>query len=493
MLSHAAMTDNSLQLVYRVAQLETELHFTQEQLSQVQGVNHYLLQQLASRGSLSSLPEQPQNTTHHERPQTSCNAAQHALPKQHRELVQDSESSIDSDVIPTSAKPSEDAGPHIRREGQARVPKSKRINESTTMLQHAPHVINNKAIDRISQYHIRRDSAVDVRQGPSHARPVSRDKQDSRPNYLGSRAHYEYHRLLGAACFIEDMDADEKAVHWRKFARNCPHASAAQWESYYESDVRPVYLEKQRARELTVTLPSRVELDNHGHALSTDAEKLKKGEGVASTSQDPQDGGLGAVPQEMSLAAPIEKLIPNLIDFDDADDKVDAPVQPAIGIEMKSSPSPSPKQTPPPTRARRMPPLEVEQLFHQASTDDPFPHRTAIITNVSPEQGAHLALTSLERPDVVSATHIRTSRMRLKNGVMETDTLMVVLDSGQRLRELVEQCDGKWPMSSPGQSDCGAAAIGIVETATHPELLAVKHSAPSLPVRPTGYIGGGRG
>jgi hypothetical protein len=98
------------------------------------------------------------------------------------------------------------------------------------------------------------------------------------------------------------------------------------------------------------------------------------------------------------------------------------------------------------------------------------------MTNIPPGLTTNAALTNLERSGVISATHLRTSGMRLKNGVVETDTIMIIFSSGERLRELIEQCEGEWPITSPEQSDCGTATIRIVKTATHPGLLAAKRS-----------------
>jgi hypothetical protein len=524
------MANDSLQLVFRMAQLETELRFTQETLSQVEGVNRYLLQQLASRASTISPLAQPQTKTPQDSMEASNSSTSLAHASQSRETTQDTESSAGSGAIDTSGNVSDDSDPRPSKEGQARIVELQPSSGAKATLQDAPHRINSpgKTVDADFQHRERKDSVTDIGQVQKFARPIRRYTPVARRSGLGSLVHFEYHRLLGAACFIEDMDAEGKAAHWRTFARNFPNVSAAQWESYYESDVRPIYLEKQRARESAVVPPSRVELNHHGHAVGTDSAKTSQNEGTDPTSHNPKDGEVGCQPQEMPLAVPDEQVVP-LIAFDDGDDEADAPAQPvadsqpspspslpptqipppitepvadsltittspsqpqtevppsAAGPVADSEPSPSPPhltftsptQAPPPTKPRNMPPLDIEHLFHQPSASVPFPHRTAIITNVPPELATHSGLSKLQSSDIISAIRIRTSGMRLKSGVMDTDTILIVFKSGERLEELVKDCGGKWSITSPGQSDSGTATISVVKTATHPGLLGMRAS-----------------
>jgi len=55
---------------------------------------------------------------------------------------------------------------------------------------------------------------------------------------------YEHNRLAGVATFIEDFGQEQYAEYWQEYA--CEHRdhSARQWREYYESEVRPAYLEK---------------------------------------------------------------------------------------------------------------------------------------------------------------------------------------------------------------------------------------------------------
>ena len=56
----------------------------------------------------------------------------------------------------------------------------------------------------------------------------------------------EHNRLLGAACFIYDMQKEmseiEQAGYWKSFARSSAGHSAQEWEEYWHKTVKPIYL-----------------------------------------------------------------------------------------------------------------------------------------------------------------------------------------------------------------------------------------------------------
>jgi len=58
----------------------------------------------------------------------------------------------------------------------------------------------------------------------------------------------EHNRLAGAAVWIEDYSEHEYASYWVEYAARHHDHSAGEWRQYYESKIRPTYIEKMAAR-----------------------------------------------------------------------------------------------------------------------------------------------------------------------------------------------------------------------------------------------------
>jgi hypothetical protein len=471
MLAHNAMTDNSFQLVYRIAQLETELRFTQEKLGQAEGANAYLLQQLASLASSPGLAQQSQPISRGNLLECSDDIVTKPLANEPRDDRERRTQLSGSLPVTLNAATLGDADPHASRSGQSLSSKLQRADDSTVTQQGKSAIEDKtrKLVEPRSLPQDRKDSTGVVSHVTSIPGPHTRTREVFRQSMPGSRVHLQYNHLLGAACFIEDMDAHGKSEHWQKFARDFPYASAAQWESYYESDIRPGYLAKQRAREPAASSPIRPALDNHGHVLSVDAERVPGNKGELPISQQQQEGrGAGENPPTLKRVDSLTHLDELLITFDKVDDKVGAELPPAVEVEMALPPPPAVMPTPLlRDRPRVAPPLEVNQLFYNAPAADVFPFRTALVTDVPPGTGLDSALNSIKLSDIVSAKYIRTSGMKLKIGMVNTDTIMIVFRCGERLKNVVDESEGKLPISSQGP-DQMTASISIIRVATHP-------------------------
>nr|OQO24006.1 hypothetical protein B0A51_09224 [Rachicladosporium sp. CCFEE 5018] len=61
----------------------------------------------------------------------------------------------------------------------------------------------------------------------------------------------EHSRLKGMACFMEDMEENDKALKWQAFANAHRGHTLEQWMDYYAKEVRPNYLEQQLRRAAT--------------------------------------------------------------------------------------------------------------------------------------------------------------------------------------------------------------------------------------------------
>jgi hypothetical protein len=157
-----------------------------------------------------------------------------------------------------------------------------------------------------------------------------------------------------------------------------------------------------------------------------------------------------------------------LITFDDANDETGQELPPAVEAEVTLQPPPAVTPTPL-LRARACvaPPLEVDQLFWHAPVADAFPFRTALVTDVPQGTSLDSLLDSIKLSDIVSAKYIRTSGMKLRIGMVNTDTIMIVFRCGERLKDLVDQYEGKLPILSQGP-DQTTASISIIQFATHP-------------------------
>lgn len=66
----------------------------------------------------------------------------------------------------------------------------------------------------------------------------------------------EHNRLAGNAMFIEAMGGNDLLVYWQKRAGNGSRHTARQWREYYEANIRPAYLEKQRLRDEAQAAPT---------------------------------------------------------------------------------------------------------------------------------------------------------------------------------------------------------------------------------------------
>ncbi|KAK6423110.1 hypothetical protein LTR95_016582, partial [Oleoguttula sp. CCFEE 5521] len=78
-----------------------------------------------------------------------------------------------------------------------------------------------------------------------HGAPAHAPRGPQRKPYF---TQSEHSRLKGMACFIEDMEENEKKLKWQAFADAHRGHTLEQWVDYYANEVRPNYLEQQLRR-----------------------------------------------------------------------------------------------------------------------------------------------------------------------------------------------------------------------------------------------------
>ncbi|GAB7366564.1 hypothetical protein MBLNU230_g8550t1 [Neophaeotheca triangularis] len=87
----------------------------------------------------------------------------------------------------------------------------------------------------------------------------------------------QYRSLMGYAGYLEDMNQDEYADEWLDYERHHFDHSAAEWQEYYESTVRPAYLAKQAERRVLTEADAEVP---GTPATGEQNEGVQVGEGV---------------------------------------------------------------------------------------------------------------------------------------------------------------------------------------------------------------------
>lgn len=60
----------------------------------------------------------------------------------------------------------------------------------------------------------------------------------------------QHNRLAGATCWVEELNETEYRDYWPGYARQHSGHTAAEWQAYYEAEVRPLWLEKLARAEL---------------------------------------------------------------------------------------------------------------------------------------------------------------------------------------------------------------------------------------------------
>ncbi|OQO08796.1 hypothetical protein B0A48_05686 [Cryoendolithus antarcticus] len=85
-----------------------------------------------------------------------------------------------------------------------------------------------------------------------HGAPALAPRVSQRQAYF---TQSEHSRLKGMACFIEDMEENDKKLKWQDFANAHRGHTLDQWVDYYANDVRPNYLEQQLRRVAAVAAP----------------------------------------------------------------------------------------------------------------------------------------------------------------------------------------------------------------------------------------------
>ncbi|KAK6431004.1 hypothetical protein LTR95_012839 [Oleoguttula sp. CCFEE 5521] len=75
------------------------------------------------------------------------------------------------------------------------------------------------------------------------------------PQHQAYFTQSEHSRLKGMACFIEDMEENDKNLKWQAFANAHRGHTLEQWVDYYAKEVRPNYLEQQLRRVAAIAAP----------------------------------------------------------------------------------------------------------------------------------------------------------------------------------------------------------------------------------------------
>lgn len=99
----------------------------------------------------------------------------------------------------------------------------------------------------------------------------------------------EHNRLAGNAVFIEAMEGNDLLVYWQKRAGNGSRHTARQWRDYYEANIRPAYLEKQRLRDEAQACLTTVPESSHEVTPTSSPEDSNVFETEVTTPEKPEE------------------------------------------------------------------------------------------------------------------------------------------------------------------------------------------------------------
>lgn len=347
--------EGQLQLVYRIAQLETELRLATEQNAQAEGTIRYLLDLLRTRADAHAKPAIPPILS--ESPRLGSVNEDHI----HDDLL----SFSDDEVLPNFEVPVN------------RVPMSDCKPERP-------------------RFHV---------QPPALLIP-------------------EYNRLMGAACFIEEMSASEQVEHWQEFARkHSPRRPAGEWATLYASEIRPVFLSKMQAR--------------HGpeNAAAGSDSQVRRDSAVESCDSPRSDATSMLIdhkqPQSSSRVTSMTAMIGYALS------------------ELNFSPDA----------------LEAGIHFSPPSTDT-FPYRSVLISDIPAGAFMKDVLDRILDFNIVRVRYLKTQGMRLDAGVLRTNMAMVVFANGESARNCVSMHKGR--LTVPMGDMRIALRMRLIQTATRP-------------------------
>lgn len=283
-----AMNASQLQLVRENAQLETENRYLKQQLTQSHEVSRYLLGLLASNKPSPSSSSPPPPPPRSDRPRSTQDAIAKnpPIPRDQHDLMSFSDedgANVTTPSLNTAGVLKQDtSAPNRSMSGTVahRVPdadrrksvgdlgvqsarcgaasgdddQEKEENGESVGTDGKKNASDNSGDLRNEQ----RNPVPPHRVANSHApRPsisaggVSQRDDPSRhfstttPGWRRKLTVFpsDHVRLKNTACLIETMSEDEQTRHWQEYANSFPSHTAAEWETYYMTEIRPAYLQ----------------------------------------------------------------------------------------------------------------------------------------------------------------------------------------------------------------------------------------------------------
>lgn len=277
-LSTMAATMDPIQLLYRNAQLETELRLVNEQLAQAHNANQYLLGRLSqsangTQAANSNQPHQvpPTSDVGSNDPNTSSLSPADRAEKRKDSLIDfdgDTEENGETDELIRFEEDREALSWSKKPEQRRNRDPSKVKHEAESITPRQPLSkasvglgISNAYPCYPSQYpRTSRDGApfrIYQSDGTSYDLPIPASGNKNGSTHLTSSPAPRpfpfqdgvHNALLGRACFLEDETKEERAEHWNEYAKRDERHTAKEYEAYYEHVIRPLYLAKMQERE----------------------------------------------------------------------------------------------------------------------------------------------------------------------------------------------------------------------------------------------------
>jgi hypothetical protein len=485
-------------LVHRNAALETELRLVKEQLTQAHNANQYLLHRMSDpQNTLAFFPRQGVA------PQTGIETQGRAIAgrigarKAHDQTRRDSlidhpapveEGPADYDLL-SFDDPSEDDAPakqtttaeHIPTASLPRTydeegPSASAIPPASAASQGSGGRGNHES----SEGNVASDD-------PSSEQPASSSKQhgfyikqnNGKSVFVSTQApeprgdfriphpapfhHREHARLMGMACFLEDKADDEMAEFWMNHAAYNPRHSAVEYQTYFDTVIRPAYEETMRAREVALGSSGysvdKSESTSQGDVDAMRACEVEVGNSENSSSMDKSEStGQG----EMATTLPAAAASASDEKFEERQ-VISAPIK----VDLNEA-----ERIPGYHRSDHRPsqaPMSIEDLFAQAEDDEEDAMRTIVISGIPPNIILSSVLDAVRGGTVYKAEMLVTAGMRTTPPI-ETNSVMITFIHGRDAQNTAHEYTAERALSfssTEGEAP-SPATVQLITTVSRP-------------------------
>ena len=494
------MNGQHLQLVQRNAQLETELRFVKQQLSQANEATQYLLGLLASRPAPAPKVEiLPSAGT----AELGCKSAPKAdlartvevgsqpAPPKHEDLLSFGDENLaerttsslktgGSDQVASDLRAlvHSAAARHVgdQGDGACDVLTGHAIGINGVPSASERNGTEHTAVRDVDRQHHPRDGprTPGRRLSPHLANPP---RQPALPTSSARNSPWTFHqsnprpltvfpsdhaRLKNIACFVEAMSEEEQTLHWRKFANNFPSHTPSEWQEYYDIEIRPGYLQSCERSSVEDSAVEQSEEEVVVAAQEDASSSLKRSDSFVEKgdSQPESDAQHESGAQNESDAQPESDTEPAARKPEDATS--DAPAIVVSEIPVQGSDAGGQYHA----TSCRATDDSVQSLFCANAVNDPC--QTAIVRDIVPRTPLTDVLQHLTAGKVISAIYLETAMMRLKSEPMGTDTVLVRFADGPRARRFVAACEGTIRITSSRTGEAVEATLDLVQTPARP-------------------------